>query len=412
MMLLHAGAPLAPHDAPWAFSFEPIVVFVLAATVVLYLRGTAVLLNASRRGAVLRRQRIFFLGGWLALAVALVSPVHAMGSVLFSAHMVQHELMMTVAAPLLVLGFPFMPILWSLPQNTRKTLGRTLSRRVVRDSWKLVSSPVSATLLHGGAIWIWHAPTFYNASVRSELVHSLQHYSFIVTALVFWWALLGARKFRGQPGLTVMCLFITAMHTSLLGALLATSDLPLYAAYGSTTAWGLTQLEDQQLGGIIMWVPGGIPYVVAALLLLLGRLRQPHTPVQGEERGGRVVLSPQVARTLVFLVVLLTGCGQRSDSVADMTGGHPSRGREAMRKYGCQSCHTIPGVTGTKALVGPPLAGIAERSFIGGVLTNSPENMISWLRDPPAAAPRTAMPNLGVTEKDARDMAAYLYTLR
>jgi cytochrome c len=161
-----------------------------------------------------------------------------------------------------------------------------------------------------------------------------------------------------------------------------------------------------------MWVPGGIPYVVAALLLLLGRLRQPHTPVQGEERGGRVVLSPQVARTLVFLVVLLTGCGQRSDSVADMTGGHPSRGREAMRKYGCQSCHTIPGVTGTKALVGPPLAGIAERSFIGGVLTNSPENMISWLRDPPAAAPRTAMPNLGVTEKDARDMAAYLYTLR
>jgi cytochrome c oxidase assembly factor CtaG/cytochrome c2 len=335
-----------------------------------------------------------------------------MGGVLFSAHMVQHELMMTIAAPLLVLGLPFVPILWSLPRGARKNVGRVLSRPGVRRSWGVVTNPASATLLHGAAIWIWHAPALYNASVRSELVHSVQHYSFIATALIFWWPLLGARRYRDQPGVAVICLFATAVHTSLLGALLATGDLPLYSAYASTTAWGLTPLEDQQLGGIIMWVPGGFPYVVAALLLLSGRLRQIGTPVieEGNRRG--IALAPQTARVLVFLAILLTGCGQRSDSVADMTGGHPSRGREAMRKYGCQSCHTIPGVTGTKALVGPPLAGIAERSFIGGVLTNSPENMINWLRDPPAAAPRTAMPNLGVTEKDARDMAAYLYTLR
>ena len=411
MMLLHAGAPLAPHDALSAFSFEPLVVVMLAAGVVLYLRGAALMMNTSRRSAAFRRQRIFFIAGWVMLVVALVSPLHAMGSVLFSAHMVQHELMMTVAAPLLVLGFPFVPILSSLPRKARKAIGRALSHPSVRNSWKFISNPFSATLLHGAAIWIWHAPGLYNASVRSELVHSLQHYSFIVTALVFWWSLLGARRFREQPGLAVMCLFVTAVHTSLLGALLATSELPLYTAYASTTLWGLTPLQDQQLGGIIMWVPGGIPYVVAALLLLLQRLRQSSTTAR-RESGRRVALSPQTARTLVFLVVLLAGCGQRSDSVADMTGGHPSRGREAMRKYGCQSCHTIPGVTGTKALVGPPLAGIAERSFIGGVLTNSPENMINWLRDPPAAAPRTAMPNLGVTEKDARDMAAYLYTMR
>ena len=115
---------------------------------------------------------------------------------------------------------------------------------------------------------------------------------------------------------------------------------------------------------------------------------------------------------MLLLSILSLGCGQRGDSVADLTRGHPERGREAMRKYGCQSCHTIPGVTGARALVGPPLEGIAGRSFIGGVLTNSPDNMMAWLRDPPAHAPRTAMPNLGVTEKDARDMTAYLYTLR
>jgi cytochrome c1 len=101
------------------------------------------------------------------------------------------------------------------------------------------------------------------------------------------------------------------------------------------------------------------------------------------------------------------------NAAAAMTGGgSPARGRAAIERYGCATCHTIPGVRGAEALVGPPLTQIAGRSYIGGVLTNSPENMMRWLRDPRAVDPLTAMPNVGLTEGDARDIASYLYTLR
>ena len=116
-----------------------------------------------------------------------------------------------------------------------------------------------------------------------------------------------------------------------------------------------------------------------------------------------------------ILVVSFVACGRRQDVAAEaaaLTGGDPVRGRAAMRAYGCVSCHTIPGVTGAQALVGPSLAGIAERSYIGGVLTNSPENLVRWIRDPRGVDPRTAMPDVGVSERDARDIAGYLYSLR
>lgn len=95
-----------------------------------------------------------------------------------------------------------------------------------------------------------------------------------------------------------------------------------------------------------------------------------------------------------------------------MTGGDPHRGRAAITRYGCSACHTIPGVTGATALVGPPLDRIASRSYIGGVLPNTPDNMIRWIENPPGIDKMTAMPNLGVTDGDARDIASYLYTLK
>ena len=95
-----------------------------------------------------------------------------------------------------------------------------------------------------------------------------------------------------------------------------------------------------------------------------------------------------------------------------MTGGDVRRGRVAIRQYACQTCHVIPGVTGANALVGPPLNGIASRSYLAGVLTNTPDHMIEWLRNPQEIDPLSAMPDVGVTEQDARDIAAYLYTLR
>jgi cytochrome c len=114
---------------------------------------------------------------------------------------------------------------------------------------------------------------------------------------------------------------------------------------------------------------------------------------------------------LALLVLAACGRGQAFADAAALTGGDPRAGREKAREYGCGSCHTIPGVPGADALVGPPLTGIGGRMYIAGVLTNTPEHMMSWIMDPPAIDSGTAMPNVGVTEKDARDIAAYLYAV-
>jgi len=123
-----------------------------------------------------------------------------------------------------------------------------------------------------------------------------------------------------------------------------------------------------------------------------------------------------VRLALVSLVVLASACGGMNEAgareAAALTGGDPSRGPDLMRKYGCQTCHTVPGVVGANGLVGPPLAGIASRSYIAGVLPNAPDNMLAWIRDPQRVDPKTAMPNTGVTPSDARHIAAYLYTLK
>jgi cytochrome c1 len=96
---------------------------------------------------------------------------------------------------------------------------------------------------------------------------------------------------------------------------------------------------------------------------------------------------------------------------ASVTGGDPARAPALMRHYGCVACHTIPGVPGADGLVGPPLTAMASRGYIGGVLPNAPDNMIRWLLDPPAVDSLTAMPKVGLTELEARHIAAYLYTL-
>ena len=123
-------------------------------------------------------------------------------------------------------------------------------------------------------------------------------------------------------------------------------------------------------------------------------------------------------RSLVSLVSLISACllagchGDVEATAAAMTGGSPSRGKEVIRRYGCGACHSIPGVAAARGQVGPPLDGIANRTYLAGKLPNTPENIIRWIRDPQSIAPGTAMPELGVTEQDGKDIAAYLYTLR
>ena len=116
------------------------------------------------------------------------------------------------------------------------------------------------------------------------------------------------------------------------------------------------------------------------------------------------------------LTLLLVACGESTPAIAEaqqpIPGGDPQRGQQAIRDYGCHSCHTIPGIPSADSLVGPPLTGWAERHYIAGKLPNTPENLIQWIQFPQAIEPGTAMPNMDVTEQDACDISAYLYTLR
>jgi len=184
--------------------------------------------------------------------------------------MAQHELLMAVAAPLLVLGRPLVALAWALPRRTHRGAARVA--RAVRPLHAL-AEPWTATAIHGTAVWMWHAPALYGLALRSEAAHALQHASFLGTALLFWWAVLGARG-RDRLATRLLVLFLTALHTGALGALLTFADRPLIAAYLTTTApWGFTPLEDQELAGLIMWIPGGVAYLAAGLWLLSGVLR-------------------------------------------------------------------------------------------------------------------------------------------
>jgi cytochrome c len=118
---------------------------------------------------------------------------------------------------------------------------------------------------------------------------------------------------------------------------------------------------------------------------------------------------------LTIGIFVLCGCKEKEkekEQAAALTGGFPGRGREAIRRYGCGSCHTIPGVVGADAVVGPSLEKMALRGYVAGVRKNTPENLIEWLKGPPHIDAQTAMPDLKITDQDARDIAAYLYTLR
>jgi putative membrane protein len=248
------------------WTWEPVTAFLLALSGVLYAAGLARLWRRAGRGRGIRRwQAACFAGGWLALLVALLSPVDALGDILFSAHMVQHELLILVAAPLLVLGRPLAPMLWALPRPAREALGEGARRRAFAAAWRALTAPLAVFVLHGLALWIWHLPALYQATLEDDLVHALQHLCFFLSAALFWWALIHGRFGRLGYGAAVVYVFATSLHGGALGALLTFAPRLWYPIYEARTRrWGISPLEDQQLAGLVMWIPAGL------LLLVLG----------------------------------------------------------------------------------------------------------------------------------------------
>jgi cytochrome c oxidase assembly factor CtaG/cytochrome c2 len=412
-VLVHPGAAIRPHDLWQSWSFPPGVMLGLVLSGALYVIGFVRLRHRGRGQAVRGRETACFALGWLVLAVALVSPLHELGEALLTAHMVQHELLMLLAAPLLVLGRPLAPTLWGLPAAARYRLGRLGGRREVRSAWAFVTRPAVAWSLHATAVLLWHLPPLYQRSMLSETAHAAQHASFLITALLFWWALLHGHEARGRAGAAVLYLFGAAVYTGGLGALLTISTRLWYPLYlGRTAPWGLTPLDDQRLAGLLMWMPGALVYLVAALGLAAGWLREADRRVLRWEalRSGARLL-------LVLALAGLIGCKQgpalSAQEAAHLTrGGDARRGADAIRRFGCGACHTIPGIAGANGQVGSPLAGVGGRAYIAGVLTNTPEHMVRWIVNPPEVDSLTAMPLLGVSPAEARDIAAYLYTRR
>ena len=258
----------------WSWSFAPWVLALLAVSAFGYAVGLRRLWrNAGRGRGVSTQQAGCFASGWLTLVAALVSPIDAAGGHLFSMHMVQHELLMVLAAPLLVLGRPLATWTWALSPGQRRRVGRLFAGRGWSGVWSALTDPLGAFALHAIALWGWHLPSAFDAALAHEGWHIAQHVSFLGTALFFWWSVLGHDP-RGRYGAghSAASLFGTMMHTGALGALLSLAPNPWYSPYIATTlALGLDPAQDQQLGGLVMWVPAGLVYVVAALWVL-GRM--------------------------------------------------------------------------------------------------------------------------------------------
>jgi putative membrane protein len=243
-----------------------------ALSALLYIGGTARLWRHAGIGRGIGLwQAGCYAAGWLVLAAALVSPIHRWGGELFTIHMIEHELVMAAAAPLVVLARPGAAFAWALPMVLRRHLGLALRQSGLRLVWRIANRPLVATVAHGAAIWAWHAPPLFEAALANVLLHRLQHISFFVTGVLFWWALVRRRN----HGIAAAHLFATMLHTSILGALIALAPRVLYRLQtGGAEAWGLTPLQDQQLAGLLMWIPAGTVYAGAALFCIAQWVRR------------------------------------------------------------------------------------------------------------------------------------------
>ena len=284
--LAHGGEPHDLHDLLTTWGWEPFTILGLVVSAWLYVAGIRRLWRAAgRSGAGIRRWEAWcFAAGWFALVVALVSPLHPWGKVLFAAHMTQHEILMLVAAPLLVLGKPLVASLRALPAGWARALARAFNRPGWLRFWHLAGNSFTAWVVHFVGLWAWHIPSWFQETLDNEFVHALQHLSFLLSALLFWWAVMQGRNAAINYGLAVLYMLTTAIHSGLLGALITFARTVWYPAYaGKTDSWGLTALQDQQIGGLIMWVPACTVYVVAGLALFAAWLRESENRVVKRE---------------------------------------------------------------------------------------------------------------------------------
>jgi cytochrome c oxidase assembly factor CtaG len=270
--------PVWEYD-PWLFG--PLY----AGGVAFYLGSRNLWRSAGFGRGVRLAQATAFWVGWTSLALTVVSPLHWLGEHLFTAHMVEHGVVILVAAPLLAYSRPGAAFLWSAPIVWRKGAGALLNSRLVRIPWTSLRHPILATTLQVLALWAWHTPPLYVWALKDPTAHRLEHLSLFLTALLFWWTLFhcrsGSRSKGSNPLVAIGCLFLTMMQSGALGALLTFSPGLWYPDQEKVAAdFGLTPLQDQQMAGLIMWAPMGLVYTAAALYFAQVLLPRSMRPVE------------------------------------------------------------------------------------------------------------------------------------
>jgi putative membrane protein len=248
----YCGIPPVPGHLTW--NLDPVLIAILVAVPALYAVG------AHGQPSDMQRRSCFYFG-WAILAAALVSPLCNLSVALFSARVARHMLLTLVAAPLIVLGQPGRILLPMLSKHASLRLPQVHGGVL----------PIAATAGFAVALWTWHLPGSYDATLRSDLIYWSMHVTTLGSALLLWHAL-----FDRVGGLSSALLigFGTTVQMSLLSALLTLAPRPLFVShFGTTWSWGLSPLEDQQLGGVIMWTLGGTLFTLIGVLAFGAWLR-------------------------------------------------------------------------------------------------------------------------------------------
>jgi cytochrome c oxidase assembly factor CtaG len=267
LLLLLSGAPALAHGAregALSWTLDPLLTVPLALTLLVYLVGYV---RLSNRASTPIRPALF-LSGWAVLTLSLTSPLHDAGERSFTMHMIEHELIMLVATLLLATSGAGGVLAWGLPRPLRLLLAGGWKSPVTRV-WRCLTEPVTATAIQGVALWAWHAPPLFDRALDSFAWHIAQHACFLVSSLLFWWAMLHPRGRGHGYGVSAACLFATSLIGGALGALMSLSSSPWYANYAAMgmTGVGLDPVNDQRLAGLIMWIPGGLVHGAAAVVL-------------------------------------------------------------------------------------------------------------------------------------------------
>ncbi len=272
--------PPTPATIWSAWTFEPGALIGIVVLGVAYWLGIRRLWARAGAGRGVPAWRpVAFVGGMVSLALALVSPLDALATALFSAHMVQHLVLLVVVAPLLVLGDWGRGVLWALPRSARRRLAG------FRDRVEPLTRPAPSWALAAALLWLWHLPRLYEVALAHEGIHALEHITLLGASLLFWRVLFRPAGVRIDRGAGILYLFAMGLQGSALGALLTFATVPWYPSHRPwTTAFGLTPLEDQQLAGLLMWIPAGLVYLAAAAVLFLQWLEPGRSIARADRR--------------------------------------------------------------------------------------------------------------------------------